>query len=138
MNEIHVDDYVYNNRTGRYRFSLAHELGHRILHSEIWEQFCFDGILEWREFHQNAIPEREYDFLEYHADCFAGLILVPSNSLQTAFLECISLLRDRDHDIETISDVVRTIIEGHLAPIFEVSRAVIHKRLEKDKLWDSI
>ena len=37
MTEIRVDQYVYMNRLNRYRFSLVHELAHRILHPDLWK-----------------------------------------------------------------------------------------------------
>ena len=44
MSEIRVDEYVYMNRLNRYRFSLAHELAHRILHPDLWEEVDFDDV----------------------------------------------------------------------------------------------
>lgn len=36
LTEIRVDDFVYHHRPNRYRFSLAHELGHRVLHADVY------------------------------------------------------------------------------------------------------
>jgi hypothetical protein len=34
--EIRVDEFVYRCRPSRFRFSLAHELAHHVLHSDIY------------------------------------------------------------------------------------------------------
>jgi hypothetical protein len=47
LTEIHVDEYVYKRRPARYRFSLAHEVSHLLIHQEIFEQLKFSTIAEW-------------------------------------------------------------------------------------------
>ncbi len=48
LTEIRVDEFVYNHRPNRYRFSLAHELGHRVLHADVYEQFQFSDVASFR------------------------------------------------------------------------------------------
>ena len=43
---ISVDDGIYHSRIGRYRFTLAHEIGHFILHKGLYEQHIFKTINE--------------------------------------------------------------------------------------------
>ena len=38
LSNIYVDEFIYSNRPGRYRFTLAHEVGHIILHKEIYSK----------------------------------------------------------------------------------------------------
>lgn len=64
---ISVDEFVLEKRINRYRFSLAHELGHRVLHEEILQALSFPTIQEWKS-QIGLIPEREYGFLEYQAN----------------------------------------------------------------------
>lgn len=73
LTEIRVDQYVLQWRPNRYRFSLAHELGHRILHADVFRELDFRNIESWKEVVM-SIPEREYGFLEFHANSFAGLV----------------------------------------------------------------
>jgi len=35
LKELTVDEYIYNNRLNRYRFTIAHEIGHIIMHADI-------------------------------------------------------------------------------------------------------
>ena len=44
MSEICVDEHVMYHRENRYRFSLAHELAHRVLHQDIFAQIEFGDI----------------------------------------------------------------------------------------------
>ncbi len=74
LREIRVDEYVYFNRLNRYRFSLAHELAHRILHADLWRDFEFHDIASWKAAITQSIPEREYSYVEFHANYFAGLV----------------------------------------------------------------
>ena len=47
--EIRVDQYVLESRENRYRFSLAHEVGHLVLHPDLFEYLHFDNIAAWKE-----------------------------------------------------------------------------------------
>lgn len=53
MSEIRVDEHVYMNRLNRYRFSLAHELAHRVLHADLWSEVEFHDVESWK----NAMDE---------------------------------------------------------------------------------
>jgi hypothetical protein len=76
--------YMDDRYANRLRFSLAHELGHYVLHREVFEQFPRDSVEEWIAFMRD-IPEKEYSFLEYHAYEFAGRFLVPPEALRQEF-----------------------------------------------------
>jgi len=76
LTTIYVDEFVYRSRPGRYRFSLAHEIAHLILHVEVYRRLHFRDIAEWKTALQR-IEREDYDWLEYQANAFAGLVLVP-------------------------------------------------------------
>lgn len=134
MKEIRVDEYVYLNRLNRYRFSLAHELAHRILHPGLWDKVHFSDIETWKATIEESIPEKEYGYIEFHANFFAGQVLVPTNELNDKYEECI--LRVREAGLDPTDEVSGAIdvIESHLGRYFEVSREVIHRRLQHDNL----
>ncbi len=64
---IWVDEYVVDHRHNRYRFSLAHELGHYLLHQEVYAKLKFSTLAAYKEQIDTAIPVREYGWLESHA-----------------------------------------------------------------------
>ena len=135
MKEILVDERVYLKVPNRYRFSLAHEIGHLILHSEIIKQLKFDNIKEWKNIIANEIPEDQYSFLEFHAYAFAGLILVPSDKLKEVFFDYVEKAQQHEINFDELGTGARETAEYHIAKFFEVSSDVIHKRIEYDSLW---
>ena len=135
--EIRVDNYVYKHRENRYRFSLAHELAHKVLHEQVWDRLRFDSIQKYQESLQ-AIPEKDYRFLEYHANVFAGLVLVPPSKLAVLFKECVSLAQQNGIDILDEATGGREYVESFLGrDHFNVSAEVIHRRVEADGLWQN-
>lgn len=57
------------NKTKRYRFTIAHELGHILLKHHL--------MTEKTRIFRASLTQEEYDILESEADYFAALILVP-------------------------------------------------------------
>jgi len=130
---IHIDDYVYESRPARYRFSLAHEISHYIIHKDVFAQLEFSNIQGWKDAVQ-GIPEREYGLLEFQANSLAGLILVPGSELETRFDGAVGTAEAAGIAMDDPSGAAMQSIEGYLAGQFDVSTAVIHRRLEFDKL----
>ena len=85
LSAITVDQFVLENRAKRYRFTLAHEIGHLYLHRTILEQVKFSSIEEWKRF-QLDVDSEDYNWLEWQAYCFAGLVLVPPGHLREQFV----------------------------------------------------
>lgn len=122
------DQYMQGRFHGRMRYSVAHEIGHYVLHRELAEQFPKDEK-KLREFY-SEIPEREYSFLEYHANEFAGALLVPRNELSSR----LALYVDSSKPIE--EGILVEAVDA-LAGHFAVSTTVIEIRLIKEKLIGS-
>jgi len=125
---ISVDEFVLENRLNRYRFSLAHELGHRVLHGNILQKLEFDTIEQWK-IKVTQIPEREYGFLEYQANTFANCLLVPAPQLETRFDEAVEKIRSAGLSPEQYPDECLDYISTDLGRQFEVSKNVIQNRL---------
>jgi Zn-dependent peptidase ImmA (M78 family) len=137
LREIYIDDYVYRKQLTRYRFTIAHELGHRILHGELFQQFKRNTIDDLKYFiEKDVIPEDQYSFLELHANTFAGLILVPPTELEKQFSNYIAKAKDAGIELEQIKVGGQKHCEDFIAKIFQVSKDVIKHRLKADNLWD--
>lgn len=132
---IYVDDFIYNNRSGRYRFTLAHEIGHIILHKDIYLKANFKSVKEWKEF-VNSIPDKDHRWFEYHAYAFGGLILVPNKYLIELTHCHIERIQKENISLSANWDFVWNIIAAQLAKDFDVSIEVIEKRLNKDNIRD--
>ena len=135
LTEIRVDEFVYNHRLNRYRFSLAHELGHRVLHADVYRQLEFSDVSSWKRVMTDTISEDQYGYLEWHANSFAGLILVPAAELREVFFGYVEKGQAHGIDFDEPGSGVRELAERHIANSFEVSVEVIHKRIEFDELW---
>ena len=79
---VYVDEdyYVSDIHYKRVRFTLAHELGHRILHYDVQSAITFKSEKEWLDF-INDMSEKELSWFEWQAKEFAGRLLVPLNQL---------------------------------------------------------
>lgn len=134
LTEIRVDQAVYESRPTRYRFTLAHELGHKLLHPDFFAQLRFTSVEEWKRCRE-AIPEREYGYVEYHANEWAGLVLVPPDQLSHAFDEALEKARSIDMSPDG-DPAVWEYIDTWIASRFEVSPQVIQRRGKNDGLWE--
>ena len=135
LNEIRVDLAVYETRENRYRFSLAHELAHKLLHAEVFEQLSFSTIAEWKA-SREQIPEREYRFIEWHANLFAALVLVPPVQLNEAFQAAKHAIAGLGWSLDSAPPAAWEWLEDRLARYFCVSGAVIARRGPADDLWE--
>ncbi len=136
--QICVDEAVFENFPGRYRFSLAHEVGHRQLHAKIYAQLQFANIAEWKGVICDEVGENDYGKLEFQAYTFAGLVLVPPTPLSERLQAAIALAQSRGLTVKTDSEVARNAIESYLSKEFVVSRDVIRRRLDYDNLWETL
>jgi len=118
LQQICVDATVLENFPGRYRFSLAHEIGHRQLHSLFYNQLKFTDIAGWKDAVCNELGERDYGKLEFQAYAFAGLVLVPPKPLAEHLEKAISLAESKGVTISDDSDAICQAIEGYLSKEF--------------------
>lgn len=131
LKNIYVDEYVYTDRITRYRFTLAHEIGHVVLHRHLYASHKFKSILRWKEF-INSITEEEHSWLEYQGYAFAGLVLVPKQHLVKYTNEWTKKIKDKGISMEKNWDFAWDLITEHVAKAFLVSPDVVEKRMEKD------
>ena len=73
---IYVEQQGYEDESYRYRFSLAHELGHLVLHREYFSSRV-DGFEEWK----GLVLGKMNGCVEFQANYFAGSLLAPEGEL---------------------------------------------------------
>ncbi len=134
---INVDASVMTNNLNRYRFTLAHELGHIKMHKELFDEAVYDSASDYKDFIEN-IPSKEYSFFETHANNFAGLVLVPTKALVKEMDASCKLLENEGYDLDEngVSDLVYGYIINDLANKFEVFKQVIDIRIDKEGLFE--
>jgi Zn-dependent peptidase ImmA (M78 family) len=143
LRDIYVDQDLHGNLELPYRFTLAHEFGHIILHCDIYRNHHFSNLETYIDF-INSIDERDYSILEYQANCFAGHFLVPTDHLkkhfkiQSAKIVDFILRRFKSARREDYIGIAVDLIAGKLSKIFQVHTTPIKIRLEKENLIEKI
>ena len=119
----------------RLRFSVAHEIGHLVLHRDIYAGLQHATAKEWFDY-ISAIPDTEYDWVEWQAYEFAGRLLVPPGPLREAFQTAIETAEVAGYaDWLAADEAALDYIATRIAPKFGVSAEVTAKRLRVEKLW---
>jgi hypothetical protein len=131
---IYVDDYTQDVLENRYRFTLAHEVGHHELHKAIYTKADFQTIPEFKDF-LRRLPEQVKARLEYQANCFAGLILAPATQLASAVSEAAFRARSRWYEVDLNEAADRGYIIPIVARRLAVSGDVVEIRGRFDGLW---
>jgi hypothetical protein len=130
LDRIIVDREVFNHRR-RYRFTLAHEIGHLILHKSVYQNALVNNVDDWIGI-SKYLSEPSNGWAEWQAYNFAGLVLVPTRHLLREAQDLITRKVAPHHFIKPdlpFWDRMATI----LADKFDVSSAVIKKRFDTDK-----
>ena len=141
---IYIDAQVYDKYPYRYRFTLAHEVGHWVLHRDYFSQFSFSDIEEWIN-HHKELDQRDYGKLEYQGYTFGGYLLVPPSILKEQFIQAlpkannlIEQAKSESLDREAYIPYIIDFISVKLSPLFEVSTQSLIKRIENDELYKLI
>ena len=80
LSSIYVDEYVYEHYENRYRFTLAHELGHLYLHDYVYRSFTISSLDDFHRFNEELEPKQKND-MEWQANRFAGYLLAPDSQI---------------------------------------------------------
>jgi Zn-dependent peptidase ImmA (M78 family) len=138
LNVIYVDEFIYYQRPARYRFTLAHEIGHYVFHSDLIASFHPQSVADWSKF-VLGIDEETYGWLEWQAYSFAAAVLVPRVSLKQNFRKELKLLqpkidfiRSKGLSVESSQDYIVNAIATKLIGIYDVSADVLNKRISKE------
>ena len=119
---MYVDGAGYRDESSRYRFSVAHELGHLVLHREYFSSRIWN-FEEWWGITSGGASGA----LEFQANYFAGSLLAPEDELLRAL--------NVGFDGSLARNYYRTRreeVEGVLASMqrfFRVSEQVIYRRM---------
>lgn len=131
------DMFLDDRMLSRMRYSLAHEIGHKILHPSLYSEIGHTSIEEWITSFR-SIPDDQYSWVEQHAYEFAGRLLVPPNILVEEFKKQIALGKEKgfeewDNSGENALEYLAHAIS--MDSSFGVSEQVIGKRLKIEGFW---
>jgi Zn-dependent peptidase ImmA (M78 family) len=99
LTSIYVDEYVYEQRESRYRFTLAHELGHVELHDYIYQSCEIGSVDDFRRFNDALGPKHKAD-MEWQANHFAGYLLAPDAQVLALWNDLWPELREKAAEAE--------------------------------------
>jgi len=132
---IYVDENNYSDETqkNRLRFSYAHEIGHFVLHKDVYKKF---EIKDWEDLYniqEKESYQKNIKRIDKQADIFAGYLLIPEERLE---IEKNQILESLDtkllSKIESVSkETLNQLLASQLSIIFGVSQMAMFIALEK-------
>jgi len=127
LTSIYIDANLWTpGYTNPRRSTVAHEIGHLILHRDVYEQCQFgDSIRDYLWFRCLKSNQAKIRVFDRQAAEFSGRILVPRKELRELFRQYVA-------DDELTVPTVETAIQG-LADDFQVSRDMVRYRLQEDR-----
>lgn len=125
LTAIFIDYKMYMEYENRSRFSIAHEIGHLVLHSEIFKNLNIKSELDVLNLSKN-IKEEDYGWLEYQAYSFAGHVLVPQGKLLEEVEKRLGKITPNKFLPEEIFPISQELLD-----VFNVSGEVLSRRLQK-------
>lgn len=127
LSTIFIDFNLYLKFENRSRFTIAHEIGHFILHGEIFKKMAINSTTDLYN-RIESISDDEYGWLEYQAYSFASHVLVPKQQLIAELEKKIGKIPSHESP-EVIAPVAQDLLD-----IFQVSGEVMLRRLQKEAI----
>jgi len=119
-------------KQNRLRFSVAHEVGHLVLHRDAAAKIKFKSFQEFARYF-NADDWSRFHF-EQEANEFAGRLLVPLDRLQANYDAYAAQIRSIVPNWWTSGEMRQKFAES-AAPKFGVHPQVIETRLDREGIW---
>lgn len=131
---VDEDEFLDDRFVNRMRFSIAHEVGHLILHSNVCSKFRPSSYEEWLKYIE-LMNDREYIEIEQQAYEFAGRLLVPKGMLDQKYQNAIVTLNGHGLTKDDFEEsVLKQYVAANICKDFGVSETVIKKRLYIEKI----
>jgi len=126
-----LDEIIYEDDCNyfRTRFSVAHELGHLILHSAQIKSLRPNTYKEWKET-IIEMPASIWSRAETQAHEFAARLLVPTEHLTEEILKYKNQLLSIESTVNENSELLLSYLSPNLSKLFEVSDSSMLIRLK--------
>ena len=132
---IYVDEYQYDNFMEKYRFTLAHEVGHFVMHEAVYEGLSFESQQQYIEWLISR-PRNSLHWFEEQANWFAGQVLVPLGRLKECCVGFLEENREQFSNREQLSPEFWSYASNDLAEFFEVSPITVEIRIRREGLLE--
>lgn len=131
---LRIDESIFLNQPERARFSIAHEVGHLVLHKKLILKMV-EALKTAKKTDDyaaiiNFLPPNKYSSAEWQADYFGGALLAPKRILEPKLNMLIKERKGRYHQQATLDEEDRDIIYHDLAKIFDVTKPAIIIRIK--------
>ncbi len=127
-------DYDPNAYSFRLRFSIAHEIGHFVLHPTQIKALRSGSFTEWHTTIAD-LPGAMWGTAEYQAREFAGRLLVPLPDLISAVKSMKPMIDEAKRQVKNLlNDELAEFVSGEISKRFVVSAGVISRRLKSEKI----
>jgi hypothetical protein len=106
-----LDPDTYPNKEGRYRFTVAHEIGHWILHApKILAEKAQPSLFGDTNDDPSIVcrSSQSKEPAEWQADCFAGHLLMPTEFVTAAWKKLMG-----NHAPENVADEIQQLREAY-------------------------
>jgi Zn-dependent peptidase ImmA (M78 family) len=137
LTTIYVDEVQYNQFNEKYRYTLAHELGHYVLHKAFYDELTFQSTEEYVRW-RISMPAEEIGWFETQGEWFAGQLLVPTNQLIDTCKKVIANHKNDFKKMSSIPDDIWSYIAIEIADYFDVNPPVIENRIKKESIPSKI
>jgi Zn-dependent peptidase ImmA (M78 family) len=129
---VDYDDYHDEECWPILHFSMAHELGHYLIHKkrfDVYKGVYFAGLEGWVDF-LSKVPADVHLLLEQQANQFAGRLMVPVDELASRFNAAIYKRGLR----VPVSEEDLELVSTNIGKKFGVSGKCISVRIDREKL----
>ena len=133
LSTIHVDEIQYNQFNEKYRYTLAHELGHYVLHKACYDDLTFQSIDDYKRW-RISVPAEEISWFETQGEWFAGQLLVPTKQLIDVCHTVVAKHRPVFKKMTSIPDDIWSYISIEIAGYFDVNPPVVEIRIKKENI----
>jgi IrrE N-terminal-like domain len=133
MSTIHVDEVQYTQYNEKYRYTLAHELGHYVLHRACYDELTFQSVDDYANW-RISIPAEEISWFETQGEWFASQLLVPSKQLMDVCNVVVNKHKKEFKKLASIPDDIWSYISIEIADHFDVNPPVVENRIKKENI----
>jgi Zn-dependent peptidase ImmA (M78 family) len=122
---IYVDKKMFDDERwlNRLRFSFAHEIGHLVLHRDVYQGFQINSYEDFIDFF-NVLSDAQHYYFEKQAEIFAGYLLAPRKLLKA------TLDREMGKKMEEINGVDRGLLKEYIAVKLAKDFCISEKAME--------
>lgn len=134
---IFVDQTQYEQYEQKFRFTLAHEAGHYVLHKDCYETVDWTSIADFTEFYQ-TVDQHEMSWFETQGHWFAEQVLVPKKQLVEVSTSVVRENVDHLRPLGELSEEAWSYLANEIAKPFNVSPAVIGYRIRRGRIHEEV